>query len=395
MPLSFSPMKVSVKGLGIAFFLSGVIGFSTPALAGFQWVAPSDQAEMSPPATWTPPAPPPVQSMPMTSASPGIRVRPLAGENPEVISPIVIEGQPPLPAAAKQMAPPPALAPAPVASTNYAPPKMQEPSLGVLPASSSSSETVVQGFANSVPLPVALRQILPPGYGFSIDQDVDLSTLVSFRGGQSWRDTLQTTLQPVNLTMHEQGQMISISHMQSAMTSPPSSPAPEASPPIGTPPPTSYAGANSAANSAPTPITPSLPSSPPARIVSPWPPMASVNGAKPEVTQPTLMPLNIPAPPLGGASSPTGAWAGSRGDTLRKVLENWSRNAGVEVEWLSEYDYPLQASVSYTGSFEDAVRSLLSGFEEAHPQPVAALHANPGAGQTVLVVETRGNSYSD
>jgi Toxin co-regulated pilus biosynthesis protein Q len=88
-------------------------------------------------------------------------------------------------------------------------------------------------------------------------------------------------------------------------------------------------------------------------------------------------------------------WTASRGDTLHKVLEDWSHRAGAEFEWSAEYDYPLQASVSFTGTYEEAVRSLLSGFEEAHPQPVAELHANPGAGQMVLVIQARGNSYTD
>ncbi len=46
-------------------------------------------------------------------------------------------------------------------------------------------------------------------------------------------------------------------------------------------------------------------------------------------------------------------------------------------------------------TFEEAVRNLLSGFEGSHPQPVAELHINPRLGQTVLIVQTRGNSNSD
>lgn len=95
------------------------------------------------------------------------------------------------------------------------------------------------------------------------------------------------------------------------------------------------------------------------------------------------------------SSSIVDTWTASRGDTLHKVLEDWSHRAGAEFEWAAEYDYPLQASISYTGTFEEAVRNLLSGFEDAHPQPVAQLHANPGAGQMVLVIRSRGNSYTD
>ena len=124
----------------------------------------------------------------------------LAGENPEIISPIVIEGAP--------------LAPSTAPSTPSVPGRAQSSTstLGILPA--SGPDTVVQGFANNVPLAVALREILPPGYGFSIDQDVDLGTLVSFQGGKSWRETLQSMLQPADLVMREQSEMVAIGRSQ-------------------------------------------------------------------------------------------------------------------------------------------------------------------------------------
>jgi hypothetical protein len=95
-------------------------------------------------------------------------------------------------------------------------------------------------------------------------------------------------------------------------------------------------------------------------------------------------------------SAPTNqAWTAERGEHLRKILEGWCHRANVEFEWASEYDYPLEASFTLTGNFESAVRNLLTGFQGAHPQPVAELHSNPNLGQLVLVVQTRGNTNSD
>jgi hypothetical protein len=237
----------------------------------------------------------------------------------------------------------------------------------------------VQGFANNVPLAVALRQVLPAGYGFSIDQDVDLGTLVSFQGGKPWRETLQVMLQPVDLVMREQNKMVAIGRNPgNGVMAPPS----ETS---------SYAPQSSAPpyNTGNTP--------PPAAAPS-WP---GPNGPRPQLAQPQVtMPASPPPPPPVYSSrisstSIVDTWTASRGETLHKVLTEWSRRAGTELEWLAEYDYPIQASLSFTGTFEEAVRSMLSGFEEAHPQPVAELHANPGAGHMVLVVQARGNSYTD
>jgi len=63
--------------------------------------------------------------------------------------------------------------------------------------------------------------------------------------------------------------------------------------------------------------------------------------------------------------------------------------------WSTEYDYPVQASASFSGSFEEAVRDLLSGFVDAKPQPFGRLHDNPSVGQRILVIQTRGNTNGE
>jgi len=202
----------------------------------------------------------------------------------------------------------------------------------------------VHGFAKQVPLAVALRQVLPVGYGFSVDPDVDLGVLVSFQGGKPWRDTLKEALDPAGLVMHEQGQMITIGHAEMPLVS------------------TSEAAALMASN-------------------RPLPPLSAPT--------PVIMPVPMNMGPVAER------WEATRGDSLRKIIESWARRANVELNWMAEYDYPLQASASFSGTFEDAVRNLLTGFEDAHPQPIAELHENTHLGQKVLVVETRGNNYSD
>jgi len=302
------------------------------------------------------------------------------------------------PATELTSAPPPLpMPPQPMAEAmpvNTQQPTVQPPMTSAMSSPPVDSGMIVQGFANSVPLAVGLRQVLPPGYGFSIDQDVDLGTLVSFQGGKPWRETLQEMLQPANLMMREEDKMVAISRTQpvATMIPPPAVPATASSPQIAS------AAAPSTSNPAPLLAEP-----PPSSAIRTNSALMS-NGPyrpKPNLAQPSVPKLPLPSPSplissLHVAPAPiVDTWAASRGDTLHKVLQEWSRHANVEFQWSSEYDYPLQASVSFTGTFEEAVRGLLSGFEEAHPQPVAELHSNSGAGQMVLVVQTRGNSYSD
>lgn len=312
----------------IVAFTLGLFLISSPASAGFQWVSPPQPVITSPaPAAPTTSPAPSLQPQPWVSEAPVVepsstqtQVLGPAVSGPEVISPVIIEGRP-------------------SASTGV-----------IAPAPTVPAGNLVRGFAKQVPLAVALRQLLPPGYGFSIDPDVDLGILVSFQGGKPWRDTLQEALEPAGLIMREQGQMVNIARLS---------------------------GTEQAASSA----------SVEARTVNEQ--TLKLPGGQ------AATPIVAQAPVVRPSRAVVETWTAERGDSLRKVLETWCRHSGVELSWLNEYDYPLQASINFSGTFDEAVRSLLVGFEQATPQPVAELHANQKLGQSVLVVQSRGNSYSD
>jgi hypothetical protein len=316
------------------------------------------------------------------------------------------------------------LAPTPAATIASSPAAYSQEALA--PTSLAvPSEKVVSGFGTKVPLAVALRQILPSDYGFSVDRDVTLSTLVTWRGGKPWRDALKETLQSAGFDMREQGQMVRI--VRAAGTSPTSViPQPETVQPSA---PAAFAEVQTPQPQATVAVSPSAgmslslaPSSEPMLVVptasSPAPApssapaliggsdhflklpqeVASAAAPTPEtivaVSEAPVAVIENPAPaPVPVAVAET--WTASRGDMLHKVLDAWARQANVEIHWVAEYDYPIQATLTVTGSFEDAVRNLLSGFKDAQPQPVASLHKNPTLGQMVLVVEAHGNNYSD
>jgi hypothetical protein len=116
----------------------------------------------------------------------------------------------------------------------------------------------------------------------------------------------------------------------------------------------------------------------------------------PEGYDSTIAPLD-----KGPRTAPTVAmgqtteWSAKAGQMLHDVIEEWSARTGVEVNWQAEYDYPLQASLHYNGTFEDAIRTLLYGFRDATPQPIGRLHKNEELGQQVLVIAVRGNQYDE
>lgn len=97
----------------------------------------------------------------------------------------------------------------------------------------------------------------------------------------------------------------------------------------------------------------------------------------------------IPAYPHKFDANATRDWSADAGATLRSVLSRWSREAGVQLYWSSEYDYPLQADVMLNGTYEKAVSTLLDGMRDAQPRPLGRLHPNPPDGPAVLIIETR------
>lgn len=362
--------KPILKTIGFLILVSSLSG-TFPAYAafnqvGFQWVTPSEAPVVSPGMS------PGMSGAPPVVNGYGSPVTVGGSNSPEIISPVIIQGQS---NAGNVVAPVVAPPVAPVVNSIHGAPVMvqtgnaPQAALGgsevissaprtttspVVPAVSSPSD-VVQGFAKQVPLAVALRQLLPPGYGFSVDQNIDLGTLVSFQGGQPWRETMRAALDPVGLVVREQGQMVTIVR----------------------------------AGDQGSPIVSSHGKSEPGTRIVETPPVHALTMAGGSGDSVTMPASEISAGPI------VQSWGAERGDTLHKILEDWSHRAKVEFNWLSEYDYPLQASVSFSGTFEDAVRNLLVGFEGAHPQPVAQLHANSNVGQMVLVVTTRGNNYSN
>ena len=361
------PNKTLTGTWGIAALALVLAGSATPAYAGFEWIAPSDGGTYQSPSVnaYVPPFP---SSSPSSFA---------ATTAPEVISPVIITGQPDqtVPAPAVAVPVPSIPTTAPITNKNTGKTSLATATISMAPQTSlSSSSSTVQGFASQIPLALALRQVLPADYNFSIDQDVDMNTLVSYRGGKPWRETLQSMLSPAGLVGNEQGTTITIGRIGDGGASSVISSAPASGS-------VSPVLAENAAVTSPAPaLVSALPPIPPARSVG------QSSYLVPPVT--TDEPAFSPGPANGG-------WNAERGDTLRKVLTDWCRRSGVELQWQAEYDYPIDASAHFNSSFEDAVRQILAGFDGARPQPIGELHTNPSAGQMVLVVSARGNSYTN
>jgi hypothetical protein len=61
------------------------------------------------------------------------------------------------------------------------------------------SYAIAQGFGKSIPLVIAVKQIVPPGYTPVFDRDAGLGQKVSWQGGQPWNEVLNNALAPKGL----------------------------------------------------------------------------------------------------------------------------------------------------------------------------------------------------
>lgn len=80
-------------------------------------------------------------------------------------------------------------------------------------------------------------------------------------------------------------------------------------------------------------------------------------------------------------------WSAEKGESLRNVLQSWSDNAGVQLQWSAPEDYVLTAPVRMQGSYTDALTQVLGAYDENGPRPLGRLHPNLPAGPSVLIIE--------
>jgi hypothetical protein len=259
---------------------------------------------------------------------------------------------------------------------------------------------VVSGFGKDLPLTVALQQVIPAGHGFSLASGVSGDTSVSWKGDRPWKQVLTDMLAERNLGFSFQGDDIVVSQAAGGAHH------------------ASVAAASSKADLIPNDMfldnkssssatempadlmtkevapmsTPTEAASNPAETMSNPAEPVTIRRERPEMAalpdETSMTPL-----PDAAASPSTPApvesnWRGMRGQTLRAILDNWSRTAQVELYWPIDYDYKMNEDVAYGGTYDQAVQSLLDQFSKVRPQPYGRLYKGKEGGRVLVV-----NSY--
>ncbi len=229
------------KKLAQKFIISLVatVGFtlfaSLPAIAGFQWTpSPSSKAQEqdrpSPPSalsiTTQPavkaiqeptPVPMPIEAIQKPSITPVTRV-PIAPtpDLPKEISPTEPEIMPIAPVKKKMskliIQPYPDKHLAKAAKINYKQPTI--PDVDGTQEKAKSDFFIIEGFGSDLPLALALRQIVPPKYGFAFGDNVNPGYRVSWTGGKPWNIVVQDMIAPLQLHLQVNESNISIKTIQ-------------------------------------------------------------------------------------------------------------------------------------------------------------------------------------
>lgn len=353
-----------------ALFLT-LMGLTAPAHAGFEWIPPT-ATEQPRPVLAQPAQPVPVASdtlvpLPdkpaattqMQTTTTTVTTQPTPAPQNEIVRQRVENTSPSIAWNDSQAnAAPAQVTPVAMNTSSSNAPRDLTPHEGAAAPVIGASDKV-EGFGRDVPLTVATRQMVPQGYVVQYGQGVDPNMTVSWTGGRSWKEALGDALAEKNLKATVIADSVMIE---------PVAPAQQLrAEPLAT-------------------VVESAPA-------APLPPVTEVTVTNTTTTSSTQSPMmqNVSYTPAAAAApiSAPQVWVAPRASTLRQVLTDWSREAGVQLQWSAQYDYPLMSDVQLTGTFEEAVETLLSGLVDAQPRPVARLHPNAPNGPAILVVETR------
>lgn len=70
-------------------------------------------------------------------------------------------------------------------------------------------------------------------------------------------------------------------------------------------------------------------------------------------------------------------WEISRADvTISRALRRWGERAGYQVVWSSPKDFPILASATFTGDFQDAIRGVIESLAQSESPVMAVYYLN-------------------
>ncbi|WP_121210730.1 TcpQ domain-containing protein [Pseudomonas aeruginosa] len=130
------------------------------------------------------------------------------------------------------------------------------------------------------------------------------------------------------------------------------------------------------------------PSSPPAASAPIKLPASAVKSTPPTPATVASTPPDKALPSAEPSRPLTQAWSAETGSTLRDTLEAWAKRARWTVRWEpQDLNYPIEAPLTFHGSFEDAVYELFPLYDAAE-RPFLVNASRP---QSLIIIKERKN----
>jgi len=214
------------------------------------------------------------------------------------------------------------------------------------PSSPFKGFPITEGFGKDIPLAIAIRDIVPNSLAYSFSPKEIAGTKISWRGGKPWPEVLHQALAPHGLDASLNENTMLLFKVNNASNS-----------------------LSQIESKAETPMVPDT-------IAEPVPLMPAITETPSQVS-PVIPVMDVKI---------TSKWEARPGVTLRQTLESWAKQSNVELNWSTPYDYPVNNAFYFSGSFSDAVQSLLSTYGGGKPSPKGRLYPNLPDGPSVLMI---------
>lgn len=83
-------------------------------------------------------------------------------------------------------------------------------------------------------------------------------------------------------------------------------------------------------------------------------------------------------------------WTADQGESVYSILQQWSRDAGVDLVWNSQFLVDVRKPLSVSGAYEDAVSLLLEQYSGLRAGVSGTLHIDDVSGRKTLIINTNG-----
>lgn len=310
-------------------------------------------------------------------------------------------------------------------------------------APSAPAFAVIEGFGNDMPLALALKEIVPDGYAYSFGIGVDPGALVSWSGGKPWTEVVKDMVAPLGLNADINGNVIAVrSGKQSANTAPsgvePASGkqeemsvdmntirrqiindpgnAPAKQPPetldmikeLGLKPEkTAETTPDNKPAGSPQPLLPPETNAAEAPVKTEAQSMEAGEKRALLEAEPTTVPVQIidttsaksdemevavlevkDVSATKDTAKQTALWEAQKGDSLKRTLDEWSKQANYQVVWESSHDFTIDADILVTGDLQRALKTVFEqGLRSAQPPTMTFIEKSDNGQSGKIVIQ--------